>query len=229
MGDMGTRRHTKEHFGDQLKSARVRHNISLDQVATELRIPLRKLEALEEGDVSVFSAPVYAHGALRSYASWLGLRVQPLERELSTQLKEFANQTDLKIKTVPRWYERVLSGRAVLWATGVLSALVIGSYVFWQVGSFWRLPRIDITSPENDVINQRAVLIAGKTDSDVRIRINGEAAMLLPDNTFSQEVPLLPGVTVLQIEGENAAGRVRTVEKHVFRTSGAIDSPSGAE
>ena len=68
------------------------------------------------------------------------------------------------------------------------------------------------------------MLLAGKTEADVRLRINGEPVMLRSDNTFEQEIPLLPGVTVLQIEGENAAGRVRIVEKHLFRSRDGIAS-----
>ena len=99
---MGKRKNTRVQFGEQLRSARVAQHLSIDQVAADLRIPARHLDALEQSDVSTFSAPVYAHGALRSYAGYLGLRADTLERALSSELKTFANQTDLKVHTLPR-------------------------------------------------------------------------------------------------------------------------------
>ncbi len=59
--------------GAQLRQARERRNLSLDEVATKTRVQRRYLQALEEGTVDKLPEPVYARGFLKKYADFLGL------------------------------------------------------------------------------------------------------------------------------------------------------------
>jgi cytoskeleton protein RodZ len=59
--------------GAQLRQARERRDLSLDEVATKTRVQRRYLQALEEGTVDKLPEPVYARGFLKKYADFLGL------------------------------------------------------------------------------------------------------------------------------------------------------------
>ncbi|MGA7954247.1 MAG: RodZ family helix-turn-helix domain-containing protein [Gloeobacterales cyanobacterium] len=59
--------------GAQLRQARERRDLSLDEVATRTRVQRRYLQALEEGTVDKLPEPVYARGYLKKYADFLGL------------------------------------------------------------------------------------------------------------------------------------------------------------
>lgn len=56
-----------------LKRARQEKQISLPELSEQTKIRLRLLEALEEGDVSLFAGEVYVKGAIRNYAEIVGL------------------------------------------------------------------------------------------------------------------------------------------------------------
>lgn len=56
-----------------LKDTRLRHGLSLEEVAQRTYIKLPYLEALEEGTVERLPAPVYTYGYIRQYAKLLGL------------------------------------------------------------------------------------------------------------------------------------------------------------
>lgn len=209
---------TKPNLGARLRSARQQHGANLEAAAAVLHIPIKQLAALEENAAAeVFAAPVYAFGALRSYATWLGIDSRKLERELAAQLRAAnVERSALTVYTLPHWYSAI-SARTVVAAAGVLLALLVGSYVVWQVRSFWRLPQLDITSPADAVTDADRVVVAGLTEEGAHVVINEQDVPLRDNNHFEQEIPLSLGVTIVRIQAENVAGRVRSIEKHLLR------------
>ena len=67
-------------LGKMLSGARHKAGIPTRQVAGALNIPVRHLEAVEEGDFSAFAAEIYARGACLKYAAYLGLEGDSTER-----------------------------------------------------------------------------------------------------------------------------------------------------
>ena len=59
--------------GERLREARVAQKMSLETVAGQTRIPLRHLEALENGDWATLPAPAYCVGFAKNYATMVGL------------------------------------------------------------------------------------------------------------------------------------------------------------
>ena len=59
--------------GEQLRIARESQNLAIHQVADWTKIRGDHIRALEEGNYSVFSAPVYIRGSVRTYATLLKL------------------------------------------------------------------------------------------------------------------------------------------------------------
>jgi hypothetical protein len=67
-------------LGNTLSRARRARAISLEDVERDTRVSKRYLAALEDEDFSIFPAPVYARGFLRTYARYLGLNPEELLR-----------------------------------------------------------------------------------------------------------------------------------------------------
>lgn len=64
--------------GAQLREARRRANLSLEEVAAQLRLDRRTLRALEENEFEHLPAPTFIRGYIRSYARLLGLPPGPI-------------------------------------------------------------------------------------------------------------------------------------------------------
>jgi transcriptional regulator with XRE-family HTH domain len=62
-----------EILGNELREARLRRELSLDEVEQELRIRAKFLAAIENGDYSLLPSQVQARGFLRNYARFLNL------------------------------------------------------------------------------------------------------------------------------------------------------------
>lgn len=60
-------------FGDFLRQARERRQLTLQEIAARTKIPSRHLSALEHGDVGALPAGMYRRAMLRAYAESVGL------------------------------------------------------------------------------------------------------------------------------------------------------------
>ena len=72
--------------GEQLRAARESQKLAIHQVADWTKIRGDHIRALEEGNYSVFSAPVYIRGFVRTYASLLKLDPATLLQQLNQEL-----------------------------------------------------------------------------------------------------------------------------------------------
>lgn len=72
--------------GEQLRSARETQKLAIHQVADWTKIRGDHIRALEEGNFSVFSAPVYIRGFVRTYATVLKLDAPGILQQLNQEL-----------------------------------------------------------------------------------------------------------------------------------------------
>lgn len=64
--------------GQYLREAREAAGLTVDQVATRLRMPVQVVRSLEQEDWQRLGAPVFVRGQLRSYARLLNVNLEPL-------------------------------------------------------------------------------------------------------------------------------------------------------
>ena len=120
----------KRSVGETLKAARNAQSLTLEQVATELRIELPQLEALEGDRFERIGVPVFVKGYLRQYGARLGLDPRDLLMQYYQQnsLKEVQVQPS---KTIKLRDERQIT----VWVIAALAILVvIVGLAAWWVG-----------------------------------------------------------------------------------------------
>lgn len=97
--------------GQQLKAAREAKGLSLEDIASETRIPLRHLESLEASDWERLPAPTYTLGFAKSYASAVGVDRAEIGEQLRAEMGGFRNETSTvehfepadPARTMPKW------------------------------------------------------------------------------------------------------------------------------
>ena len=72
--------------GERLRLAREEKGLSLEELASQTRIPLRHLQSLEQGDWSRLPAPTYTIGFAKSYASAVGLDRNEIADDLRAEM-----------------------------------------------------------------------------------------------------------------------------------------------
>lgn len=202
--------------GTLLRAARRQHHRSLVEVATALRIPVGQLRSLEEGDVSVFPAEVYARGVFFKYAQYLHLEIENAQQLFLRELAGVREVVPLKILTPAHWWQRFLNPRLLLWSAGGVVAVVVGMYLAWQVQSFLRLPQLTVVEPMDGYVATDTVTVQGYAAHQSTVQVNGESVLLTPEGAFQVVLPLHPGINVLRVEATNAAGRTKIVQKDLL-------------
>ena len=80
-----------KQFGQKIREARIAKNLSLESVSGHLHIPVKILEAIEEGDAEKCPKPVFLRGLVRTYCHYLGIDkndvVDKIEKHLNLENK----------------------------------------------------------------------------------------------------------------------------------------------
>jgi cytoskeleton protein RodZ len=121
----------KRSVGETLRAARNAQSLTLEQIATELRIELPQLDALEHDRFERIGVPVFVKGYLRQYGARLGLD----PREL---LMQYYGQTSLKeVQVQPSKTIKLRDERQItVWVIAALAILVvIVGLAAWWVGT----------------------------------------------------------------------------------------------
>jgi cytoskeleton protein RodZ len=119
------------NVGQVLRDARVAKDLTIDQLATELRIEGRQLTALEENRFEQIGAAVFVKGYLRQYAQRLGVDQQRVLALYSEQVQP----TEVQIqpsRTIKLRDERQIT----LWVVALLllALIVVALGVWWLNG-----------------------------------------------------------------------------------------------
>jgi cytoskeleton protein RodZ len=121
-------------LGQLLRSARLAQELTVEQIATELRIEAKQLNALEDDRLEQIGIPVFVKGYLKQYGHRLGVDVRDLLALYYRQTK----LPDVQIKpsrTIKLRDERQIRG----WILAVIVLLVVGAGLtiwWWRGGSF---------------------------------------------------------------------------------------------
>jgi len=119
--------------GAQLLAERRAQGLSLGDVARQLKLSVRQVEALERDEYSAFPGPVFVRGFLRNYAKLLGLDPEGLVAQTGISVPETNISAPLTGLTVPvplpksPTGRRSRSGLAPVFGVIVLIALVVAA------------------------------------------------------------------------------------------------------
>lgn len=165
-------------LGEQLKAARAGKSVSIDDVASELRIERRVLEALEADELGELGAPVFVKGYIKQYGRRLGLEYDDL-------LAAYYRQTDAV--DVPIQPNRAIQMRderqIMIWIVTGLALLLLAVALFvWWIGNN-EAPIAGTMPPETESPSPAASLAGGS---------GAEAAAPLPSVEESAQIEGVP-------------------------------------
>ena len=205
-----------EMAGRVLKEARQRRRLTLDAIATTLRIPPKHLRSLEEGDLAVFAAEVYARGAYMKYARYLGVDKKGTYRAFLRLLCEVREPVPLEVPRKASWLDRKRTPAVGLMAGIGLAVVVVVGYIGWQVQSYLRLPELELIEPAASILEQASVSVKGRAEEGSSVKVNGETVLLQAGGMFEMGIPLREGINVLQVEATGVSGRTNVVRKDIL-------------
>jgi len=208
---------------EELKAARLRKGLSLEEAGRVLSISAKYLEALEKGDFNQLPAGVYGKNFFKEYAAFLGLDhreiVAVYERETAFKdAKEkdrlFSNQVvrNKMLFTIPR----IARNFSIL---AVIAVCLL--YLGYRMERIVSPPVLSLSSPNDNLItDKKNIRVAGATENESEITVNGESVLLDKQGQFLKEINLKNGVNTITVVAKNKYGQVSTISRQILVKEG---------
>jgi cytoskeleton protein RodZ len=118
-------------IGAQLVAARKARKLDIEKVATELKLDVSTVRALENDDQAALPAPIFVKGYLRNYARLVGLAEEELVRTYAEQAGDLPPLTITRISK-PKPMLRLPSSRTL---RNIVMVLLLGimAWLAWPV------------------------------------------------------------------------------------------------
>ena len=222
--------------GEQLKKARLTTGASLKEIATEINVSLKYLQALESGDHKLFPGDVYAKNFLKAYLKFLQLDEKDFidkfasEQTIYTKTstgkdfkKPVARISRINLLVAPK----VLRGIIIfLLAVGVLVYLGI------EIKAIVAPPVLVVSNPaENLQISYSFIEVTGVTEQEAILSINGQQVLIDEQGRFNELIDLQTGVNIIEVTAKKRHGEQTTIYRQVVveEVLGPFEDQEGEE
>lgn len=204
--------------GDILREARLDQDKTLEQVSKAINVRVPMLQAIEDGKFFGLTDPLYLKGFIKAYARHLGLNENEVLPFFRREYDEQREQQQLgqplspieptKSKITPSWI-----------IVGVLSLAIVAivAYSYRQYVSVALAPQLQLSQPTNNATADNGqISVAGQTNPDSTLNLNGQPVQLDPNGQFSFTVGLASGSNTLRFEATNKLGKTTVVERTII-------------
>jgi len=203
-------------LGPRLHQKRLQRKQSIEEIAQELKIKPRFLEAIERGEYHKLPSPAYAQGFVRNYASYLGLSKAEITALFKREFDEkramkVLPDTMLKTKEFP--IERMRIQQSVI--AFVLIILIILGYLFFQYRAAFLSPSLSVTNPQSGSKTGQTIIVSGKADSNATVTVNGETITVNSNGDFEKAITLFPGNATISVKAVNRFGKETVIQRTI--------------
>lgn len=205
--------------GTILKESRETKFYTLEEVERAIKIRKELLVALEADDYSKLPPATFVQGFIKNYAKFLGLDALKL---LAVYRREFSSEKHqpyvMNAFAKPLSFSRlkITPGRLLGFVVSVI-ILSFFAYLWVQYRGFAYPPKLIITSPADQLTTDNpALLVAGETESEVKVMVNGQEIPLGMDGKFNEEITLSSPVNKVEVSAVSKFGQKSQVERTVY-------------
>jgi cytoskeletal protein RodZ len=200
--------------GEILKETREELDIDIDKAAVATKINRNYIIAFEKGDYKKLPGGVYSEKILEIYANFLNIDFSCLKKAFLREMKAIrGRETETFIPKISRG-SLIVTPKLVSIFLAIFAVIGFFIYLAFGINNIFSPPDLEILSPKDNLITSNpTVVISGKTESEVKIKINDQEIERKQDGFFSETVSLSPGINVIKI----SAAKKRSRENVIYR------------
>lgn len=200
-------------IGKYLRDARKANKISLDSLSELTKIKKEFLVALEAQEWSKLPEFPVVSGFVKNVADAVDLDKNMANAILKRDYppaKQFINPKP-EIKKGFGWSPKL----TFLTGVGIIIILVLG-YLGFTYYQFKQPPQLSVDLPhENEIIFEKEVEVAGKTDPDAVIRVNDLPVIVDQDGTFNVKIEIAENTGIIIVRAISRNGQEVKVERSI--------------
>lgn len=206
-------------LGERLKKARQDSGLSLKKIADQIKVQVKYLERLENGQHDKLPAPVYTRGFLNKYIQILDLPSEEILAQYQKELEIASLSGNKGPLQIPRLHspKLIITPKTIgLFLVAITVILIVG-YLIYQFDYLIAPPKLFIDYPSEDLtINRSDIEISGRSDPTAKLTINGQQVYINKDGKFKQSINLSPGENKLNIEAINRFGKKTGIIRQII-------------
>lgn len=204
-----------EPISFRLKHAREERHLSIPEVADLLKMNKEHIELIESGEYARLPfAHIYQKKLLGNYAEVLGLSKENIMKQFEIERGEKDQVTPVKIR---RFHESKFNLPSFLRVSGVvLSSTFLLGYLGYQVKQIVNPPELQLFAPIDGLVTKdQSIQVKGKTESEVKVTINGKEIKHDEQGVFDEPMTLSQGVNTIIISATTKHGKISTLTRYV--------------
>ncbi|MFA5317937.1 MAG: helix-turn-helix domain-containing protein [Patescibacteria group bacterium] len=207
-------------LGEILQEQRKREKINLEKAAKDVKIDIKYLQSLENGDYDKLPQGIYGKSFLREYCDYLGLNYKDLARiyDQENNLENISEKGDEVFSHKRAKKSYFLSLPKII--RNIILVLVVVAGFFYLGLKFKEIvapPEIIIDfPPENYITKESKISIKGKVDGDARVFINDEEILSSKAGEFDKAIDLKNGINIIKIKASKRYGKDAEVVRQVL-------------
>ncbi len=220
--------------GEKIRAARHAKGVTLDDLAIQLKISKKYLDALERGAYNELPSPVYIKNYLRVYTKELQIPWERIQEQLDKEISVFhgpsTGNTDGPMRRKKKQPLGTSAGahrrrpliiprlvKVGIWGIVVLLILV---YFGFEVVQLLSPPDLTISYPEEDlIVSEHTITVIGQTDPEAVVEINTQQVNVDREGHFEESITLHQGLNTLQITARSKRSRERMEVRHILYKS----------
>ena len=204
-------------LGKKLAERRVVLGLSIADVANELQVSSKYVEAIEKDLYSAFSAKIYAVGFVKRFAIALQLPHEEIVRAFNTEWEvEVARKRVVYPTLGKKSVTPLLTPARIGIGLGGILFILFFSFFISRFAHFIRSPFLDIIEPaDKTVIEEPVVSLRGKTEKESHLTVNGREIRIDESGNFNERLQLLSGVNILEFLVHNRFGKEQKVWRYI--------------
>lgn len=199
--------------GKVIREGRLKKKLSYSVLSEETKIKKDFLQAIEKENWKVLPDLTVVTGFVKSMAHALGMS----ERRLTAILRRDYPPKKVTINPSPDVSDKFMWSPRLTFLLGALivSIFVLG-YLAFQYIKFIAPPSLEVYTPVDEMtVEEKKVLVRGKTDTDAVIRINNQPVIVDQDGRFVTEIQIYQGTEEIIVEAQSRAGKSTVVKRKI--------------
>lgn len=192
---------------DLLKKTRQDRYLSIDQVASTLKIPKKYLIAIESDQIKKLPREPYCSLIVKSYAEHLKLDGNNVLRLFR---RDFAQKDNRKSRQKLRFG---LTPQLVFSLATVFAILLFSLFLISEYFKFNRPPELQVNWPEQTPALGTVLTIEGRTDSQANVTVNDSLVIVDEQGRFKKEINIKSLPVTIVVQAQSSSGKTTTQER----------------
>ena len=212
---------TIQTLGEKLEKHRQSLGLSREKAARAININVRYLKYLEADNYLEMPADVYATNILKSYAGLLGLNpatvVDHYEKEKNLYFRTQRSKEKQKISEFYKFINRFLNPRTLKYLIIILLLLTVLVYIGLEMNKIVSPPKLTVDTPADNLLtDQRQIIVQGKTEKEVLLKINNQPLLSDQQGNFNLTLDLQKGLNIIKISAQKKHSKEEAVYRKVI-------------